>query len=76
MINRNLGLPMTFALALAVANLSAKQLLNASTSEILQRGTLKELLSQSHDVSTTERVEGMASGRMAQTCSNGVWRRC
>jgi hypothetical protein len=76
-MNRQLGLPMTFALALAVADPSAKQLLDAGASELLQRGTLKELLSRGHDGPATAPVEGVASDRLAQqSCSNPVWRRC
>src|SRR5436189_289399 len=48
MTNRHLGLPITFALALAVADPSAKHLLDAGASALLQRGALKELLSRGH----------------------------
>jgi hypothetical protein len=76
MINRHLGLPISFALALAVADPSAKQLLDAGASELLQRGTLRELLPRGHDEPGTAQVEGVASDRVAQSCSNAVWRRC
>jgi hypothetical protein len=76
MINRHLGLPITFALALAVADPSAKQLLDAGASELLQRGTLKELLTRGHDEPETAQVEGVASDRMAQSCSTRAWTKC
>jgi hypothetical protein len=76
MINRQFGLPITFALALAAADPSAKQLLNAGASDLLQRGTLKELLSRTHNESSPEQADRVAAERMAQSCSNGVWRRC
>jgi hypothetical protein len=74
MINRHLGLPITFALALAVADSSAKPPLGAD--ELLERGALKDLLPRTRDEPANRQAGGAAMDRVAQSCFNGVWRRC
>jgi hypothetical protein len=76
MMDRQLGLPITFALALAAASPSAKPLLSGDAGELLQRGTLKELLSSAQDESAAGQAKSGAPDRMAQSCGNKIWRRC
>jgi hypothetical protein len=76
MMDRQLGLPITFALALAAASPSAKPVLGEDASELLQRGTLKELLSRTQDEPVAGQAKSEDPGRMAQSCGNKIWRRC
>lgn len=76
MMDRQLALPITFALALAAANPSAKPLLGEDAGELLQRGTLKELLSRAQDEPVAGQAKNEAPDRMAQSCGNKIWRRC
>jgi hypothetical protein len=76
MMDRQLGLPITFALALAAASPSAKPLLGEDAGELLRRGTLKELLSSVKDEPAAGQAKSETPHRMAQSCSNPIWRRC
>jgi hypothetical protein len=76
MTNRHLALPITFALALGAADPSAPRLLDASTSELMRSGSLQELLSHASDQSPALQSEAAPPDRLAQSCFNGVWRRC
>jgi hypothetical protein len=76
MMDRHIGLPITFALAMAAANPSAKPLLGEDASELLQRGTLKELLSRAQDEPVAGQAKRAAPDRMTQSCGNQIWRRC
>jgi len=75
-MDRHLGLPITFALAMAAANPSAKPMLGEDAGELLQRGTLKELLSRAQGEPMAGQAKREALDRMAQSCGNQIWRRC
>jgi len=73
MIARHVALPVTFALALGAADPSTKRLLEADTHDLLQGGTLKELLSSPEHEPQAKTIE---PERLAQSCRNNLWRRC
>jgi hypothetical protein len=77
MLDRSLGLPITFVLALSVTSPVAKKL-SYPAYEILQRGSLKELLSgnQNSQELMSEAGDAVSGRRLAQSCMYGYWRRC
>jgi hypothetical protein len=86
MLDRKFGLPLAFLLAMSLAPADAKQLSSADLKDLLQRGSLKELLSSGQDGQadnprSAEEQNSVSVTRMAQwfnwmNCFNGFWRRC
>jgi hypothetical protein len=84
MLDRRLGLPLAFLLAMSSGDQAARKLAAMGSDEPLKRGSLRELLPAdftNSDSNITQGSNAASDGRLAQwfnflNCFAGNWRRC
>jgi hypothetical protein len=80
MLDSKVGIPLTFLLALAAAGPATEVVKSGQTAEWLTPGSLQRLLDQDKlpaaEGTGDTRGNPETTGRMAQGCFYGYWRRC
>jgi hypothetical protein len=80
MLDSKIGIPLTFLLALSAAGPAAAAVKPGQTAESLTPGSLRSLLAQerlpAEDRSGETPGNRDSTGRLAQGCWSGYWRRC